>query len=346
MHPAVEVLQIGCGTHARASTRPFVETLPELRALAREALHGNGMGSNASQTKAADTAVCRQEADRIEFAWKELGRGLWLADPVPEEVLEILQSCPNLECMVVPRLSEDNIITHLAPIVSNTMPRLSHLDLHHLNYRPLGILHLIQSCKDLTSLHVGRPQSRPPQLMDALVSGHGHSLQSIHIQMFNKLSSPELNLILSCCRGLKELLALRKDYYYPNRWNPAIMTPMLSTEDMVMVPEEPGWGCKNLKTLELCYSGMDTTFGIPEVLWRQIGQLPKLKHLCLQRHEISEGIAAQERESVRQAVYSWMALPDLRRMELRGVNAFMDERLFDEVMKQWPQLEWRRVDHD
>ncbi|KAF9950463.1 hypothetical protein BGZ70_001342 [Mortierella alpina] len=115
---------------------------------------------------------------------------------------------------------------------------------------------------------------------------------------------------------------------------------------MAMVPEEPGWGCKNLETLELCYSGMDTIFGIPEVLRRQIGQLPKLKHLSLQRNGPWGGQALYEKESVRRAVYSWKALPNLRRLELRGANAFMDETLVCDVEKQWPQLEWVRYSYD
>ncbi|KAF9950466.1 hypothetical protein BGZ70_001345 [Mortierella alpina] len=304
----------------------------------------NGMGSHITQAEAVDNAELSQDAEKIEFAWKELGRGLWLAAPVLEDIVEVLQRCPNLERMAVPRLSERDIITHLAPIVTNTMPRLCHLDLDHLNYRPLGISHLVQSCKDLTSIRFGRPQSQPPQLVDALVSGHGHSLQSLDIRRFDKLSSLGLNIILSRCRGLKELLASRETY--PRGWNTVKMTPILSTKDMVMVPEEPGWSCRNLETLELCYSGMDTIFGIPEVLWRQLGQLPKLKHLSLQRHVTCEGLAVQEKESVRQAVYSWMTLPDLRRLELRGVNAFMDETLVCDVQKQWPQLEWVRYSYD
>ncbi|KAF9950464.1 hypothetical protein BGZ70_001343 [Mortierella alpina] len=341
---AVEVLQIGCGTHGRGPERPFEETLPELRTLAREALCSNGLGFHTAQTRALDTTELLQDAERIEFAWKEIGRGLWLADLELEDIVELLQSCPNLERMAVPRLSEDDIFTHLAPIVSNTMPRLYHLDLIFIKNRSLGISHLLQSCKDLTSLQFGNPILHSPQLVDALVSGHGHSLQALDIRIFDKLSSPELNLILSRCRGLKELLASMEAYPLERSWVKG--TPILSTKDMAMVPEEPGWGCKNLETLELCYNGMDTIFGIPKVLWRQIGQLRKLKNLCLQRSGACEGPAVKEKESVRQAVFSWMALPDLRRLELRGVNAFMDKTLVCDVQKQWPQLEWVRYSYD
>ncbi|CAO3567031.1 unnamed protein product [Mortierella alpina] len=342
---AVERLQIGCRTFARDEAQPFAESLPKLRTWAQEALCSNSMRSHTAQTEAVDKMDRSQDAERTEFAWKALEPGLWLPDPVPEEILEILQRCPNLERMAVPRLSEHDILTKLAPIVTKTMPRLCHLDLSFLNSRPLGILHLVQFCKDLTSLRFGKLKSQSPQLVDAMISGHGHSLQSLDIRTFNKLSSLELNRILTSCRGLKELYASMETY--SRERCAARVTPILSTKDMDMVPEKPGWGCKNLETLELCYSGMDTIFGIPEVLRREIGQLPKLKTLGLQRSEVSKGPAVIEKESVRQAVFSWMArLQDLRRLELRGVNAFMDERLIDEVRQQWPQLEWIRYNHD
>ncbi|KAF9948096.1 hypothetical protein BGZ72_009937 [Mortierella alpina] len=231
---AVEVLNMGYGSHPRGPITSFAETLPELRALAREALSntGTGSGSHPADSQKAETAQFSQDTDRIEFAWKELGPGTWLIDPELEMVRELLQMCPFLERMVFPKLIEQDVITHLAPV------------------------------------------------------------------------------------------------------------------DMAVVPEEPGWGCKDLETLLLGYSGEDTSIGIPEVLWRQIGQLSKLKDLRLHRYASDKGPLVKERGSVRQALCSWMALSNLRRLELRALNAFVDEALVNQVREQWEGLEWVRYKYD
>ncbi|KAF9287648.1 hypothetical protein BGZ68_001507 [Mortierella alpina] len=341
---AVEVLHMGYGPHPRGPTSSFAETLPGLRAMAREALSVKGTISQHALSEAAEMAEFSQDTDRIKFAWKELGPGIWLINPELEMVRELLPMCPFLERTVFPKLTEQNIITHVAPIVAQSMPRLCHLDLTLLNSQPLATCRLVQSCKDLITLYLGRPQFDPRQLVEALVSGHGHSLESLYIRVFDRLSSQQLNLILSSCRSLKALYASLKEY--PPGWNFVEIVPILNTKDMALVPEEPGWQCKVLETLELSYNGRDTTVGIPEVLWRQIGRLSKLRDLRLQRHGTCEGPPFQEKESVRQAVLSWMALSDLRRLELRGLNAFTDEALVSEVRRQRPQLDWVRYTYD
>ncbi|CAO3567028.1 unnamed protein product [Mortierella alpina] len=129
--------------------------------------------------------------------------------------------------------------------------------------------------------------------------------RSLRIHQCTRLSSQELNLILSSCRRLKTLYAMAGNYF-PG-WLISRASPILDIKNMLMVPEEPGWVCKDMETLEISYSGMDTSIGIPEVLWRQIGQLSKLKGLRIYRHPPSEKWAVLEKESVRQAVSSWVA---------------------------------------
>ncbi|KAF9946013.1 hypothetical protein BGZ70_003451, partial [Mortierella alpina] len=204
---------------------------------------------------------CLLQLDSIEFAWKELGPGSWLVDSELEMIYELLQMCPGLERIVVPQLSEQDVITHLVPLVATTMPQLRHLDLTHVSDQPLGTCCLVESCKDLVSLNMERLQFDSRVLVDAVMAGHGHSLESLDIRKSTKLSSQQLNLLLSCCHRLKSLYALTSDYC--PEWNTAA-SPMLNTNDLAMVPEELGWTCKDLETLQLYYSGMEASFGIPE----------------------------------------------------------------------------------
>ncbi|KAF9950468.1 hypothetical protein BGZ70_001347, partial [Mortierella alpina] len=293
---AVEVLEMGYGPtfRLRDHTPHAVETLPELRAFAREALSATSTKSHPAHVEATEMTELSQDAERIEFAWKELGFRSWLDDPKLEEILEVLRMCPNLERIVIPRLIEQDVVTHLAPAVAKGMPQLRHLDFTHISNQPLGTRCLVESCKDLISLNMEKLRQ-------------------------------ELNLILSRCRRLKTLNA--------TSWEreTAEASPILNTHDMAMVPEEPGWVCKDIETLQLCYSGVDTSVGVPEVLWRQIGQLSKLKDLKLHRHASSEIVDVQENESVRQAVSSWATLSDLRRLELRALRAFVDKAMFTHV---------------
>ncbi|KAF9950465.1 hypothetical protein BGZ70_001344 [Mortierella alpina] len=316
------------------------ETLPQLRAFAREALFVTSTGTHLTQAEAAERAELSQDAERIEFVWKEPGSGSWLGDFRIEEVLEVLRMCPNLECLAARKLIEQDVITHLAPVVAKAMPQLRHLDLTHISDQPLGTRCLLESCKDLISLTMARLQFESRLLVGPMVSRHGHSLESLRIHECARVTSQEVNMILSSCRRLKSFYAMAGNYV-PG-WSMATASPILNINDMAMVPEKPGWVCKDIKTLELCYSGMDTNIGIPEVLWRQIVQLQKLKDLRIYRHPCCEEEAVHEKESVRQAVSSWLALSDLRRLELRELRAFVDEALVKQAKSQWAKLEWIR----
>ncbi|KAF9946815.1 hypothetical protein BGZ72_011106 [Mortierella alpina] len=333
---AVEILQMGFGPYPY-NPQLFVDEL----AFARDALSIKG---TASQPAPSEPAEKSQDTDTIEFAWKELGPGSWLVSPEFEMIHEILKMCPFLERLVFPELNEQDVVTHLAPLVATTMPRLCHLDLTHISNQPLGISSLVQACSGLISLNLDRLQFDSTHLVDILVSGHGHSLQSLNIQRSAKLSSQELNLILSSCPRLISLHALASGYSI--RRNTVALSPILDTKGMAVVPEEPGWCCKDLETLKLCYSGEDTNIGIPEVLWGQIAQLSKLKDLRLYRHTSSKGPPVGEKESVRQAVSSWAILSDLRRLELRALSAFVDETLMSTARNQWTKLEWVRYKYD
>ncbi|CAO3567030.1 unnamed protein product [Mortierella alpina] len=337
---AVEVLQLGYGPtfRLRDHSPHAAESLLQLRAFAREALSITSTVTYPTPAEAVEMTELSQDANKIEFAWKELGSGSWLGHPQLEEILEVLQMCPNLESIVIPRLSEQDVITHLAPVVAKGMPQLRHLDLTRISGQPLGTRCLVESCKGLISLNMEKLQFESRLLVDALVSRHGHSLEVLRIHQCSLLSSQELNLILSRCRRLKTLYAMAWDH--AAGWTSAAASPILNINDMAMVPEEPGWACKDIEILQLCYSGVDMSVGVPEVLWRQIGQLFKLKDLKLHRRASCEEAAVQETESVRQAMSSWVALSDLRRLELRALQAFVDEALVKQARSQWPKLEW------
>ncbi|KAF9287649.1 hypothetical protein BGZ68_001508 [Mortierella alpina] len=333
---AVEVLHMGFGPKTRPPTA-FAKSLPIFKTLAREARCNSGPGTHSAQSEATDMVESSQDTDRIEFAWKELGPGVWLNDPELEMVRELLQKCPFLERMVFPKLIEQDVITHLAPVVVNSMRQLRHLDLTHFTGQPQGSCTLIQSCNNLISLTLGKLQFNPTLLVDAVVLGHGHSLQSLNIERSKMLTSQQLNLILSNCPRLLSLHAQS----FPRTGS----SPVLDTKDLARVPEEPGWGCKDLETLHLCYN-VETTIGIPEVLWRQIGQLSKLTDLRIRRHTLRQVPPSQEKESVRQALSSWKVLSNLKQLELAGMDAFVDEAVVDEVRRQWSQLEWVRRNID
>ncbi len=59
----------------------------------------------------------------------------------------------------------------------------------------------------------------------------------------------------------------------------------------------------------------------------RFAQLSRLKDLRLCRHASCEGPSVFEKESVMQAVSFWLALRELRRLELRGLGAFVDKAL-------------------
>ncbi|KAF9570592.1 hypothetical protein EC968_001667 [Mortierella alpina] len=335
---------MGIGAYTTSPIEWSDETLPGLRALAREALSGKSSGSDPAPTELTEIAQCSVNSGSIEFAWRELGPGSWLVSPESQMIHELWRLCPNLERVVFPELPEEDVTTLFAPVVAQTMPHLRHLDLTHISDQPLGTCCLVRSCKDLISLNIERLMFDPRQLAEIVVSEHGHSLESLHIQKCTTLSSQQLNLILSSCRRLKSLYALTSDYL-PG-YNAAPASPMLDTGDMAMVPEEPGWSCRDMETLQLCYSGEKTVIGIPDVLWRQIAQLSKLKDLRLLRHGSCEHTPVQEKESVRQAMSSWLALSDLRRLELRGLNAFVNGAMIKQAKNQWAKLEWIRYTYD
>ncbi|KAF9984363.1 hypothetical protein BGZ75_004077 [Mortierella antarctica] len=336
---AVEALIMLWGPASRGPTGYSSEMLPDLKALAREALSSKGLGSHRTHPDATAAVVeSSQDTGRIEFAWKDLGPGDWLVNPAVEMIRELLQMCPFLEHLAFPELIEQDVITHLAPILTRSMPQLHHLNLYYIHQQPLGTCRVVQSCKDLISLYMDRMHFDPCRLVDAVVSGHGHSLQSLHIERSVHLSSQQLNLILSNCPRLISLYALLLENHHEA--NSFDQPPTLNTSDMALVPEKPGWGCKDLETLQLRYSSVDPSIGMPEVLWRQIGQLSKLKELKLERHGCYQAPLLCETESVIQAVSSWMALLNLRRLELRQLDAFVDEALVKQVRKKWPQLKW------
>ncbi|KAF9948098.1 hypothetical protein BGZ72_009939 [Mortierella alpina] len=339
---AVEVLHMGVRPHSHRSTIAFSETLLTFNALAREALSGNERGSHLAQSEAPAMPEFSQRREKIELAWKELGPGGWLTRPDFETVHGILGMCPFLERLVIPRLIEQDIVTRLAPVVATVMPELCHLNLTYISNQRLGTYHLVQACRELISLNLGTIQFDSNLLVDAVVSQHGHSLQSLNLGKSATLSSRELILILNKCLRLKELYALSPDYELSSTVNQC----MLETKDMAMAPDEPGWGCMDLEVLQLCYSGEDMDIGIPEVLWRQIAQLSKLKDLRLYRHTSRKGPPVGEKESVRQAVSSWATLSDLRRLELRALSAFVDETLMSTARNQWAKLEWVRYKYD
>ncbi|KAF9287650.1 hypothetical protein BGZ68_001509 [Mortierella alpina] len=253
-------------------------------------------------------------------------------------ILELLQMCPFMDGMVVPKLNEQDAITYLAPVVAKAMPQLRYLNINLISEHPLANCHLVRSCKNLVSLNINRLKFDSRSLVDAVVSEHGHSLQALYIERSDKLTSQQLNFILSNCPRLLSLYALVLES--GTRYS----SPILNSEDMAMVPVKPGWSCKDLETLHLCYSTEDTNIGIPEVLWRQIGQLSKLKDLTLLRR-LREGTGVQEQESVMQAVHSWKALTDLRWLKLRNLDAFLDKKLVDQAKDQWAKLEWVRYSY-
>ncbi|KAF9948095.1 hypothetical protein BGZ72_009936 [Mortierella alpina] len=335
---AVETLYMALGPYDSRATGYFVESLPYFKTLAREALSTTDIESHVAQSEAAAKTRFLQRSDRVEFAWKELGPGGWLDRPRFEIVHELLQMCPSLERMVFPKLFEQDVITHLDPVVANVMPQLCHLDLTLIDDQPVRLCHLVQTCKDLITLHLGGLRFNVSPLMGALLSGHGHSLQSLHIEGSAGLSSQQLNLILSSCPRLKSLYAWAS--VRAPRCFTVMISPILNTKHMAMIPGKPGWICRDLETLHLCYDSHDMSIGIPKVLWKQIGQLSKLKDLRLDRRNFYPAPPVYEKESVRQAVTSWMALSDLRRLELRGLKANMDAEWIGQVRKQWVDLVW------
>ncbi|KAF9984364.1 hypothetical protein BGZ75_004078 [Mortierella antarctica] len=272
---AVEVLHMDLTLHSHDPTAPSTETALSFRALAREALASNSSRSHPARSEATEVAKFSQDNDKIEFAWKELGPSSLVAKYGIKMLLKLLQMCPFMERMAFPWWIEQDVITHLAPVVATTMPQLCHLDLTNFNKQPLGTCRLVQSCKNLRSLILDTLEFGSSLLVDAVVTGHGHSLQSLRIQRTSCLSSQQLNLILSNCPRLISLYALASERFC--EWYYGQSSPVIDTKDMAMVPEEPGWNCKDLEILQLCYSGTNTILGIPEVLWRQIGQLTKLK---------------------------------------------------------------------
>ncbi|KAF9946816.1 hypothetical protein BGZ72_011107 [Mortierella alpina] len=335
---AVEVLHIGLGQLPPDSEAPVAEIIAGLKALAQEALSSKIHGPQPAQSGTARISDCFDNADRMEFAWKELRPGRRLFGYSYEMIQRLLQMCPYLETMVIPSLTEQVTVSYLAPLVAKSLPQLRHLDLTLISDQSIGICRLVQACKGLISLNMGRLAFDSPGLVEAVVSGHGHSLQSLHIKSFTELSSQELNLILSSCPRLKSLYALSTHDDAPR--HTVGSPPVLNTKDMAMVPKEPGWICRDLETLHLCYISEDTTIGIPEVLWRQIGQLSKLNDLRLCRYASGGGQAVQEKATVRQALLSWVTLSDLRRLELRAMKAFVDEQFVGQVKDQWAHLEW------
>ncbi|KAF9570591.1 hypothetical protein EC968_001666 [Mortierella alpina] len=331
---AVEVLRMDLAPETRGPITHSAERALILRALAREALVSNGSQSHLAQVEATAMTEFWQHTDRIEFAWKDLGRGDFLTRLGTEIVLDLLQMCPFLERLSIPRLTEQSVFIQLAPVMATSIPYLRHLDFNHIGNHVSAATRLMQSCKNLNSLVLSKLHFDSSPLVDALISGHGHSLQCLKIQKSTALSSQQLTLILSNCPHLISLYAVTSDDFNERH------APVLNTKDMAMVPAEPAWGCKDLKTLHLRYKSMGTFIGIPEALRRQIGQLSKLKHLRLHRYGNLGRSFIGEKVSVKQAVTSWTALTDLKRLEFGGLDAFVDEGLEDQARKQWPNLEW------
>ncbi|CAO3567033.1 unnamed protein product [Mortierella alpina] len=175
---------------------------------------------------------------------------------------------------------------------------------------------------------------------------HGSWLVKPAIAMFHYSDHQPYvaNRVLGSC---KDLISLRVGKLHPN---PRYLVDSLyafpspqehfvfETKDMTMVTEDQGWRCKDLETLHLCYYSKDGSIGIPEVLWRQIAELSKLRDLKLHRYHTLPVLPGQEKETVMQALSSWRALSRLRRLELTGLNEFVDEALFNMVTSQWAQV--------
>ncbi|KAF9930204.1 hypothetical protein BGZ67_005914 [Mortierella alpina] len=142
---------------------------PNFRALAREALASNSSRSHPARSEATEVAKFSQDNDKIEFAWKELGHSSLVAKHGIKMLLKLLQMCPFMERMAFPWWIEQDVITHLAPVVATTMPQLCHLDLTNFNKQPLGTCRLVQSCKNLRSLILDTLEFDSSRLVDAVI---------------------------------------------------------------------------------------------------------------------------------------------------------------------------------
>ncbi|KAF9570587.1 hypothetical protein EC968_001662 [Mortierella alpina] len=336
---AIEVLDLDLGPETRGLITHSAETALGLRAFAREALSSDGSRYHPTQAETTVMTEFLQGTGRIEFAWKELGHRLLTGLGITM-FLDLLPMCPFLERLSIPEWEEQDIVTQVAPVIATSVPHLRHLDIGDMGSQASAAICLMQSCRNLETLILARLYEDTSLVVDAMISGHSHSLKSLDIRTPTRINGEQLTLILHSCPRLTSLYA-EKSFSYDERY-----APILNAEDMARVPEEPGWSCKDLEILHLYYECPTTIIGIPEALWRQIGQLSKLKDLKLKRYRDSKMSYAGEKESVRQAITAWTALSNLRRLELRWLEPFVDEALDSQVRKQWPRLEWIRSEDD
>ncbi|KAF8975655.1 hypothetical protein BGZ46_008947, partial [Entomortierella lignicola] len=293
--------------------------VPELWAMAKEALHGNSSFDLEAQSHSESKEIsCGStlKSPALNFAWREV--------QLPRDVFYYKAGATTLQ-------------EAISVISTASLPRLKHLNLtYHTRDDNLALL---SSCINLKS--VSLPLLVRSQVWtDLLLSKSGHSLEELGLVGRGTFQSKDILRILTCCPNLRKFEALgRADTIFtrPNRSREAWDDPVLSIKDF-QLPEfkDKDWVCHNLEVLRICY--LNSGKYIPPCLYEQIAKFEKLKDLRLEC--ICPFVIRENKCGVQDALKKWVTLKDLRTLELRGLGSVVDRKQLTVVRKQWTKLEW------
>ncbi|KAG0352259.1 hypothetical protein BG005_008282 [Podila minutissima] len=256
-------------------------------------------------------------------------------------LIPTLRLCPQLERFAAPRLQYLEGYPDIADVLSLTTKRLQHLDMSAVETLGSHAVLFIKACVGLRTYRGAFHHTGVQDVYEALL-GHCKTLEVLDLQGTgaDSAASAMIQRLLLQCPKLEQLLAMGP----LKTFGPEARTrgdPILEERDLAVGPDPTSsWACGRLRVLKLRFRGV-----VPEQLVAELGRLTQLEDLRLGwvRHEDEEltgGETGVCRTNVSKLLDVLSKLDNLKRLELRGLKAFIDTEALKKARLQWKHCEW------
>lgn len=275
-------------------------------------------------------------------------------------LIPTLRLCPRLERFAAPRLHYLTGYSEVADVLSSTAKRLQYLDMSAIETLGSHAVLFINACVGLRSYRGAFHHTGVRDVYEALLQ-HCKTLETLDLVGTgpDTAASAMMQSVLSQCPNLEQFLAMGPLKRIGLSEAFINGDPVLEEIDMVGPDASLSWVCDQLRVLKLQFrarvvqvpggvDGSNMTV-IPDQLVAELSQLTQLEDLRLgwARHKDEkpiEELTASEIEAGQKSVSKLLdvlsKLAGLKRLELRGLKAFIDKEVLKKARRQWKHCEW------
>ncbi|KAG0342968.1 hypothetical protein BG000_010861 [Podila horticola] len=256
-------------------------------------------------------------------------------------LIPTLLLCPQLERFTAPRLHYLTGYSDIAEVLSLTTKRLQHLDMSAVETLGSHAVLFINACVGLRTYRGAFHHTGVQDVYEALLK-HSSTLEVLDLQGTgtDSVASAMIQRLLLQCPNLEQLLAmgpLKK--LGPGAWTHG--DPILEERHPAVEPNAALYRASGrLRVLKLRFWGV-----VPEQLVAGLGRWTQLEDLRLgwvrhQDEELTESEIEVHRTNVSKLLDVLSKLDKLKRLELRGLKAFIDKETLKKARRKWKHCEW------